>query len=60
MDREKEQALTYVVMSRVTKLLNLGIKDKKGISKNRLYRKIHKHTKMEKHLIKEKRLCEME
>ena len=41
-DREKEHGLTYyVALIRVTKFSNLGIKDIEGISKNRLYRKIH-------------------
>ena len=48
--------MTYVVLSRVTKFSNLGIKDTEGISKNRLCRKICKHPKIEKHLIEEKRL----
>ena len=60
MDREKEHRLTYVVLSWVIKFSNLGIKDTEGISKNRLYRKIRKHSKMEKHLIEEERLREME
>ena len=37
MDREKEHRLTYyVALSRVTKLLNLEIKDTEGISKNKI------------------------
>ena len=59
-DREKEHRLTYVALSRVTKFSNLEIKDTEGISKNRLYRKIHMHPKIEKHLIEEERLCKME
>ena len=59
-DREKEYRLAYVTLCRVTKFSNLGIKDTEGISKNRLCRKIHKHPKMEKRLIKEERLREME
>ena len=48
-DREKENELTYyVVLSRVTKFSNLGIKDKDGISKNRLCNKIRIYTNMEK------------
>ena len=49
-----------MALSRVTKFSNLGIKDTEGISKNRLYRKIRKHPKMEKRLIKVERLREME
>ena len=61
MDREKEHVLTYyIALSRVTKFSNLGIKNIEGISKNRLCRKIHKHPKIEKHLIEEDRLREME
>ena len=60
-DREKEHGLIYyVVLSRVTKFSNLGMKDTEGISKNRLCRKIPKHSKMEKHLIEEERLHEIE
>ena len=55
-----EHGLTYVALSRVTKFSNLGIKDTEGISKNRLCRKIRKHPKMEKRLIEEERLREME
>ena len=60
MDREKEYGLTYVALSLVTKFSNLGIKDIEGISKNRLCRKIHTHTKMEKRLIEEERLRKIE
>ena len=60
MDGEKEQGLTYVALSRVTKFSNLGIKDTEGISKNRLCRKIRMHPKMGKRLIEEERLREME
>ena len=61
-DREKEHGLTYyIALSQVINFLNQGIKDTEGISKNRLYRKIiHKHPKIEKHLIKEKILHEIE
>ena len=48
-----------MTLSWVTKFLNLGINDTEGISKNRLYRKIHMHPKMEKRLIEEERLREM-
>ena len=58
--REKEYGLTYIALSRITKFWNLGIKDIEGILKNRLYRKIHIHSKMEKQLIKEKRLYKLE
>ena len=34
--RESEHNLVYVVLSRVTKLANLGIKDTEGLLKNRL------------------------
>ena len=61
MDREKEYRLTYyVALSQVIKFSNLEIKDIEGISKNRLYRKIHKHAKIEKHLIEEEGLREIE
>ena len=59
-DREKEHGLTYVALIWVTKFSNLEIKDKEGISKNRLYRKIRMYPKIEKRLIKEKRLRKME
>ena len=61
MDREKENGLVYyVVLDRVTKFSNLRIKDTEEISKNRLCRKIPKHSKIEKRLIKEERLCKRE
>ena len=53
MDREKEYGLIHVTLSRVIKFLNLGIKDTKGISKNRLYRKIYNHPKIKKIINKE-------
>ena len=59
-DREKEYRLKCIALSWVTKFSNLGIKDTERISKNRLYRKIRKHPKMEKHLIDKERLREME
>ena len=43
-------------MSRVIKFSNSGIKDTKGISKNRLCRKMYNYSKMEKWLIEEDRL----
>ena len=49
-----------MALSRVTKFSNLGVKDTEGISKNRLYRKIREHPKMEKRLIEEERLREIE
>ena len=48
MDREKEYKLIYIALSRVTKFSNLGIEDTEGILKNRLYRKICNHLKIEK------------
>ena len=60
MDREKQHRLIYVALSRVTKFWNLGIKDIEGISKNRLYRNMHMHHKIEKRFIEEERLCKME
>ena len=37
MDREKEDGLAYyIALSRVTKFLNLGIKDIERISKNKI------------------------
>ena len=60
MDREKEQVLTYIALCWVTKFSNTGIKDTEGIFENRLCIKIRKHPKIEKLLIKEERLREME
>ena len=59
-DREKEHRLTYVTLSWVIKFSNLEIQDREGISENRLCRKIRVHSKMEKRLIEERGLCEME
>ena len=59
MERTRVDIL-YIALSRVSKVSNLGIKDTEGISKNRLYRKIFMYPKMEKRLIKEKRLCKIE
>ena len=59
-DREREHGLSYVVLSRVTKFTNLGIKDMKGLSKNRLCSKICKHPKISKYLEEEDRLRYLE
>ena len=56
----KYNGSTYVVLNRVIKCPNLGIKDIEGISKNRLCRKIHKHPRPKKRLIKEERLHKIE
>ena len=56
----KYNGSTYVVLNRVIKCPNLGIKDIEGISKNRIYIKIHMHPKIEKCLIEEERLYKVE
>ena len=60
MDKEREYRLTCIALIRVAKFSNLGIKDTKGISKNRLSTKIHKYLKMKKRLIEHKRLNNLE
>jgi len=60
MDKEREYGQTYVVLSRVTKFSNLGIKDTEGLSKNRLCKKIHNYPKMKKRLLEEERLKYLE
>ena len=44
----------------MTKILNIGMKDTEGISKNRLCRKTHMYPKIEKRLNGEERLCKIE
>ena len=44
----------------MAKFSNLSIKDTEEISKNRLCRKIHMHTNIEKRLIEEERSHKME
>ena len=44
-DREREQGLLRIALSRVTKITNLEIKDTEGLSKNRLCAKIRRHLK---------------
>ena len=59
-DREREDNLPRVALSRVTKSTNLGIKDTGGLSKNRLCAKIRMHPKMSKRLEEENRLQHLE
>ena len=55
-DRKREYSLSHATLSRMTKITNLGIKDIKGLSKNRLCAKRYKYPKMSKYLEEENRL----
>ena len=55
-DREREHSLLRILLSRMTKITNLGIKDIEGLSKNRLCAKRYKYPKMSKYLEEENRL----